>query len=346
MRKEKIFALTFAAAISLSLTMPVLAGEWEKEEQGSVTWRYKGDDGSYLKNEWLETDGKWYYLDENGIMVTGSYIVNGKEEQFGTDGVWIDTSKAQEASNADNSLMNYGPGISRWGRDDRGWYYQNFDGSRVQNTWEEIWGVWYYFNGEGYMMENAWIDTNGKRYRVGEDGAMLTSQTITVDGIQYDLGEDGSVPVPAKTEEELQAEAVAAGIIASITNNNMSKPQKASAIYQYVRANTSYTYGGLRPESGDAAAALYGFRRHSGNCFEYYAMSKYLLEAAGMPNVRVTRASDGDHFWNLVNVDGTWYHFDATPRRTGGTWCLVTTGHLRNSWGVHNYDVAAYPATP
>ena len=64
-------------------------------------------------------------------MVTGSYIVNGKEEQFGADGVWVDTSKAQEASNADNSLMNYGPGISRWGRDDRGWYYQNFDGRDV-----------------------------------------------------------------------------------------------------------------------------------------------------------------------------------------------------------------------
>ena len=65
-----------------------------------------------------------------------------------------------------------------------------------------------------------------------------------------------------------------------------------------------------------------------------------------MPNIMVTRASDGDHFWNLVNVDGTWYHFDATPRRTGGRWCLVTTGTLRGTWGAHNFDVAAYPQTP
>ena len=47
-----------------------------------------------------------------------------------------------------------------------------------------------------------------------QDGGMLTGQTITVDGIQYVLGEDGAVTdtIQEKTEEELQAEAIAAQI--------------------------------------------------------------------------------------------------------------------------------------
>ena len=197
------------------------------------------------------------------------------------------------------------------------------------------------------MLAETWVDgEEGKHYRLGADGAMLTSQEIEVDGQKYTIEEDGNAvaQAPPKSEAELQAEAIAANIVGQITNSSMSKPQKANAIYNWVRGSMTYSHSG--PKGDPAEAALYGFRRGYGNCYEYYAMSKYLLEAAGMPNIMVTRASDGDHFWNLVNVDGAWYHFDTTPRRTGGRWCLVTTGTLRGTWGAHNFDVAAYPQTP
>lgn len=351
MKKTQAAVIVFSAALSAGLAMPAYAGQWEKKEEGISSWRYREDDGSYVVNSWKEIDGNWYYFDGTGCMVIGSYLINGRTERFDGQGVWIE-NPSEEAVISRYTVENDdgpGPGGSNWRQDDTGWYYQNFDGSFLKDGWQKIDGVWYYFDSQGYMMEDAWIDTDGKRYRVGTDGGMLTGQTITVDGIQYVLGEDGAVTdtIQEKTEEELQAEAIAAQIVASITTPAMTKPQKASAIYNYVRGNMTYTSGGLRPESGEAAAALYGFRRHSGNCFEYYAMSKYLLEAAGMPNMRVVRASDGDHFWNLVNVDGAWYHFDTTPRRTGGRWCLVTTGQLQaGSWGAHNFDVSAYPKTP
>ncbi|MDO4266624.1 MAG: transglutaminase domain-containing protein [Eubacteriales bacterium] len=242
-----------------------------------------------------------------------------------------------------------GPGTSRWIQDDTGWWFRHTDGGYTTSAWEEIGGKWYYFDQNGYMLADSWVDTNDKRYRVGGDGAMLTSQEIEVDGVKWTIAEDGSAqsqaPVVVKSETEQQAEAIAASVLSRITSANASKRQKAEAIYNYVRGSMTYSHSG--PKGDPAAAALYGFRRHYGNCYEYYAMSKYLLEAAGMPNVMVTRASDGDHFWNLVNVDGAWYHFDTTPRRTGGRWCLVTTGSLRrNSWGAHNFNVGAYPATP
>lgn len=244
-----------------------------------------------------------------------------------------------------------GPGTAHWEQDGRGWWYQHEDGSYTQNGWEQLADKWYYFDADGYMLADAWVESDGKRYRMGADGAMLTDQQLELDGVAYTIAEDGTamenVPeeqTAAKSETELQAEAMAANIVAQITNDGMSKPQKANAIYNWVRANMTYTASG--PKSDPAASALYGFRRRSGCCYEYYAMSKYLLEAAGMPNIMVTRASDGDHFWNLVNVDGAWYHFDATPRRTGGRWCLVTTAELQKSWQAHNFDISAYPQTP
>ena len=352
MEKTKAAIVLVSAALSAGVVTPAYAGQWERKEEGIPSWRYQEDDGSYARNTWKEIDGNWYYFDGNCCMVTGSYLIDGRTERFDGQGVWKGypaEESAQSISLAGEAEEGPGPGVSNWKQDDTGWYYQNFDGSYLKDGWQEIEGVWYYFDSQGYMLEDAWVDTDGKRYRVGPDGGMLKGQTIAVDGIQYVLGEDGSVTetIQPKTAEELQAEAAAAQIVASITNSSMTKPQKAAAIYNYVRGHMTYTTRGLRPESGEAAAALYGFRRHSGNCFEYYAMSKYLLEAAGMPNIRVVRASDGDHFWNLVNVDGAWYHFDTTPRRTGGRWCLVTTRQLQaSSWGAHNFDVSAYPATP
>lgn len=250
---------------------------------------------------------------------------------------------------SEGTSEKYGPGyVGGWKQEADGrFWYQNWDGSYTSGNWQLIDDKWYYFDEEGYMLSDTWVDgADGKRYRLGTSGDMLVSQDITVDGMSYTIDENGEAVAnaPAKSENELAAEAYAQSIVAQITNDSMTKPQKANAIYDWVRGNMTYTASG--PKSDEAYSALYGFRRRSGCCYEYYAMSHYLLEAAGMPNIPVVRASDRDHYWNLVNVDGVWYHFDATPRKTGGRWCLVTTSTLRNTWGAHNFDVSAYPQTP
>lgn len=348
MKRKQIVLAAAAVTLAGNISITGYAGSWERQKEANNAWRYK-EDGTYVRNSWKEINGNWYYFDGNCHMVIGSYLIDGNTEKFDQNGVWIKPMERQNAVRTENPIQDEGPGTGGWKQDGRGWYYQNFDGSYEKECWKEIKGAWYYFDSDGYMAADTWIDTDGVRYRVSSDGNMLKSQTITVDGLEYRIDENGAVQreeIDQDTEESLQAKAIAAQIVASITDDSMTKAQKAGAIYNYVRRSTSYTYGGPHPEAGEAAAALYGFRRHYGNCFEYYAMSKYLLEAAGMPNIMVTRASDGDHFWNLVNVDGAWYHFDTTPRRTGGTWCLVTTEQLRASWGAHNFDVNAYPATP
>ena len=63
-----------------------------------------------------------------------------------------------------------------WKKNSIGWWYQNADGSYLENQWEKINGVWYYFNEKGYMLENDWAkDKSGKWYYLGADGAMKTN---------------------------------------------------------------------------------------------------------------------------------------------------------------------------
>ncbi|MCI9106524.1 MAG: DUF5067 domain-containing protein [Lachnospiraceae bacterium] len=55
-----------------------------------------------------------------------------------------------------------------WKQDEKGWWYQNDDGSYPANQWQEIAGKQYYFGADGYMFANT---TTPDGYSVGTDGA-------------------------------------------------------------------------------------------------------------------------------------------------------------------------------
>ena len=42
--------------------------------------------GSEVKSDYAYHNGKWYYFDENGRMVTGLQTINGELRYFGADG--------------------------------------------------------------------------------------------------------------------------------------------------------------------------------------------------------------------------------------------------------------------
>lgn len=70
---------------------------------------------------------------------------------------------------------------AQWKRNDKGWWYEEADGSYPTNAWKLIKDKWYYFDGVGYMVENRWIGN----YYLGADGAMLVN-TSTPDGYYVD----------------------------------------------------------------------------------------------------------------------------------------------------------------
>ena len=83
-------------------------------------------------------------------------------------------------------------------------------------------------------------------------------------------------------------------------------------IFNWVHSNISYQP--ITSSQSFEEAALRGFTRKSGDCFVYYACAKMLLDCAGIPNMMVERypVITNGHYWNLVQLNGEWYHCDAT----------------------------------
>ena len=149
--------------------------------------------------------------------------------------------------------------------------------------------------------------------------------------------------------------AAADKLIGQIIKDGMSKKEQVTAIYNWARGNCSYS--GHSDKSDYLQGAYVMLTSRSGDCFNYYAVTKLLFDRLGIDNIDVRKvknhATDSDHYWSLVSLDGgeTWYHFDATPRvGSGDDFCLVTDAFLdaysSKHDNCHNRDKTLYPATP
>lgn len=158
------------------------------------------------------------------------------------------------------------------------------------------------------------------------------------------------------TKEEAlinRATELAKPVINKIIKDGMTDREKAAAIYRWVRSNIHYVY--TSDKSNWYQGAIDGFQTHKGDCFTYAAVSKVLFTQAGIENIEVTREytpkrPNTHHFWNMVKIDGEWYHYDATPRVDSHTFFLVTSDWLlafsREHRDSHLFDPSKYPQTP
>ena len=93
-----------------------------------------------------------------------------------------------------------------------------------------------------------------------------------------------------------------------------SDVETARAIFKWVHKNIHYAHNGSRLTG--KKAAYYGLTKRSGNCRVFAWTCKLLLDKAGIRNMIVSRYPvTTRHYWNLVYMNGGWYHCDATPFR-------------------------------
>lgn len=104
-------------------------------------------------------------------------------------------------------------------------------------------------------------------------------------------------------------------IVASIIKPNMSDFQKEITIHDYVVNNTAYddenlTYGTLTDDDYTA----YGvFFNKTAVCEGYAEAIFRLLNEAKVNNIIIVGTGNNvPHAWNLVNINGEYYHLDAT----------------------------------
>lgn len=148
--------------------------------------------------------------------------------------------------------------------------------------------------------------------------------------------------------------AAADEILAEILEEGMTEEQQVRAIGLHVRYN--YGYSGSSVKDDWLQGAWRMIENGYGDCFNYFALTKLLLERLDIPNIDVKKvknhSNDSNHYWSLVSVDGgeNYYHLDTTPRTDPTLFILVTDAYMDNYSAKHrncfNRDTSLYPATP
>lgn len=149
-------------------------------------------------------------------------------------------------------------------------------------------------------------------------------------------------------EQSAYVRSKAMTILKRIIKPDMSGHEKIKAIHDYIVTNLRYdtdyrnytAYEGLR--TGEAV------------CQGYTLLTYQLLKGAGLENLIVEGKAGGQlHAWNLVRIDGLWYHLDTTwddpqPNYSGGikyTYYLRSDTQMRKDhiWQESRYPKAAVP---
>jgi len=248
----------------------------------------------------------------------------------------------------------------KWERDGYGWWFTRPNGEYITSDWLKWNGCWYHFDEKGYMQTGLIFD-NGAYYYLEESGAMVAGESRMIGGIAYYFDASGAAAVewPYKEITRIPAEAekselhktldqMCDEVLAGITSARMSRREKATAIYAWMRKN--FRYSGRSATRDWVTEAYQGLRKRHGDCYTYFAVAQALLSRSGIPCIEVIRYTDNDHYWNLIQLEDGWWHFDTTPRSAGGYFCLWSDAQMAaysaRHGGCFAFDRALYPPTP
>lgn len=136
-------------------------------------------------------------------------------------------------------------------------------------------------------------------------------------------------------------------ILSGIIKSNMTTANKELAIHDWIVNNTQYD------SSLTKFTAYNALEEHSAVCEGYALLIYKLLTQAGIPSQIVSGTADNgqnqeSHAWNLVNINGFWYHLDTTwddpissiPLLKHDYFNLTDSQIIKD----HTWDKTGYPA--
>lgn len=101
--------------------------------------------------------------------------------------------------------------------------------------------------------------------------------------------------------------------ILSIVNENMTDVEKALVVHDYMALNYRYDYDNYLndtiPRESYTMTGL--LTNKTGVCQAYSDTYKYIMNLLDISCVTVSSDSM-NHAWNMINLDGNWYHVDVT----------------------------------
>lgn len=348
------------------------------EEQGKVTGVFIDDEetlhlmsdkGSEITEQgFAESEGNTYYINENGSVATGKISVDGDTYLFDVNSGCMLTDSLVEENDEIFYLAEDGKALTGWQTIGDYTYYFSEDGAAVTG-WQDIDGTWYYFNedctratglltvaGSGtYLFDEngikltGWQIVNGYQCYFNDNGEMVFYWQ-TIDGDEYYFNKygimetnttiDGKViGADGKVQPLSEVQQKANSIIAQIGTSTQ-------AIYNFVRNNNRYQYIEATKTQAQIEAigwsyfANYAFNNRFVVCYYFAAITDVLLKQAGWESriVHGTGTGTGDHYWNEVNVNGTWYCID-----TCNGFYMVSFSTLQASnYTFYNYVYPTY----
>lgn len=142
--KKRWLITALSAAMTLGFAMVSHAEGWRMQDGA---WIYEEASGYLVVNEWKKgADNLWRYLDSSGRMAVNTWVDN--EYYVDENGIMVSGGWRELESG------NYYD-------DDRdtSWYYFQDNGKIVRDTWKKINNKWYHFDSYG-AMETGWVDDN------------------------------------------------------------------------------------------------------------------------------------------------------------------------------------------
>lgn len=126
------------------------------------------------------------------------------------------------------------------------------------------------------------------------------------------------------TEDELNV--LVDKILDDLLQPGMDDLEKLCTIFYFIGDHIQYT--GSSDKTDWICAAYAGLTKGTGDCYNYFAASRALLDRAGFGYIPIERVPEAKtrHYWLLVKYNGAYYHFDPTPHHPDYRFvCLLRT---------------------
>lgn len=172
---------------------------------------YDDETGEAVKKTgFVKSDGRWYYIEENGKKAKGFKEIDGKLYYFSNNPM----NKYETHDQARGEIVRPKSYISFPNRaeDNPTYYFDAETGAAVTNQFVYADGHWYYFGKDGKALlfdqvingQHLYFDYEGKqvkgdfvtdykgtRYYDENSGELVTNQTRTINGVTYHFDENG-----------------------------------------------------------------------------------------------------------------------------------------------------------
>lgn len=248
-------------------------------------------------------------------------------------------------------------------------YVNNYTGTGIKNN-EELIGFIYYTLNSGSTYVERYIDDDYTNYN--SDIAFLTmndgkgfKDTVSIlnnfvhpynssNNIKISYGGDYKIGITinrAYSEDDIaKINAVVDRVINEKITNSMPIKEKIRVIHDYIIDNTEYDklkYDNKNDNTYKSNTAYGVLIQGYGTCNGYADTMAIFLNKLNVINYKI---SNDEHIWNLVYLDGKWYHLDLTwddpisdINVNRDTYFLITTETLEKiNDGTHNFDKNIY----